>query len=88
MLNNILIRFCLFLLVNFFALYLGSFLMNGGPKSDWYLALNKAPWTPPGWVFGVSWSLIMLFYAFYMTKLSFQFDPFNKKLIHRVSHPV
>lgn len=26
--------------------------------SDWYRELNKAPWTPPGWVFPVMWSAL------------------------------
>ena len=41
-----------FLIINFGALAMGGWLMNNGPQTDWYLALNKAPWTPPGWVFG------------------------------------
>lgn len=24
----------------------------------WYAELDKAPWTPPGWVFGVAWSIL------------------------------
>ena len=42
--------FVLFLAINFSALGIGSYLMNNGPTSGWYLTLNKAPWTPPGWV--------------------------------------
>ena len=37
----------LFLIINFGGLALGSWLMNNGPNSDWYLNLDKAPWTPP-----------------------------------------
>ena len=59
-------RLILFFLLNFGALALGSFLMNNGPSSDWYLGLNKAPWTPPGWVFGFAWSTIMVFFTLYM----------------------
>lgn len=62
------IRFILFLIINFGALGLGSFLMGDGPTGDWYQTLNKAPWTPPGWVFGTMWSLIMLCLSFYMAK--------------------
>lgn len=25
---------------------------------SWYEDLNKAPWTPPGWVFGIAWSIL------------------------------
>lgn len=59
----------LFLGVNFGGLYLGTLLMNDGPNSDWYLSLNKAPWTPLGWVFGAAWTLIMLCFSIYLTLL-------------------
>ena len=60
------IRVILFLLINFAALGIGSIYTNAGVTSDWYTGLNKAPWTPPGWVFGAAWSLIMICFAFYM----------------------
>ena len=44
-------RLLFFLLLNFGGLALGSFLMGEGPTGMWYSNLNKAPWTPPGWVF-------------------------------------
>ncbi len=25
---------------------------------EWYAELDKAPWTPPGWAFGVAWSIL------------------------------
>lgn len=56
----------LFLLLNFAALGLGAFLMGDGVPSDWYQDLNKAPWTPPGWVFGAAWTFIMLCFGFFM----------------------
>lgn len=55
--------------------------MNDGPRTEWYLSLEKAPWTPAGWVFGAAWTSIMLFFSFYMTKLSFQYEFLNKKLL-------
>jgi tryptophan-rich sensory protein len=58
-----------FLGLNFLALALGVFLMNNGPISNWYLDLKKAPWTPPGWAFGVAWTSIMFCFSVYMTKL-------------------
>lgn len=58
-----------FLILNIGALVIGSFLMDGGPQSEWYQTLNKAPWTPPGWVFGAAWSIIMVCFSFYMANL-------------------
>ena len=59
----------LFLFINFSALGIGSYLMNSGPQSNWYLNLNKAPWTPPGWVFGVAWTTIMICFSIYLAYL-------------------
>ena len=59
----------LFVILNFSALGVGSWLMNDGPQSDWYIHLNQAPWTPHGWVFGVAWSSIMLLFSVYMAYL-------------------
>ena len=59
----------LFILINFSALAIGSWLMNEGPRTDWYINLNQAPWSPPGWVFGVAWSSIMILFSVYMTFL-------------------
>ena len=59
----------LFLITNFAGLYFGSMLMNEGPSSAWYLLLNQAPWTPPGWVFGIAWITIMLCFSFYLASL-------------------
>ncbi len=61
--------FFVFLILNFGALGLGSWLMNNGPKSLWYADLNKAPWTPDGWVFGAAWFTIMFCFSIYMTYL-------------------
>lgn len=59
----------LFLVINFGALAIGSWLMANGPQTPWYLDLNKAPWTPPGWVFGVAWTTIMVCFSVYMAFL-------------------
>ena len=61
-----LLRFILFLLLNFAALGLGSFFTSDGVSSEWYVNLNKAPWTPPGWVFGAAWTTIMICFALFM----------------------
>ncbi|MFK8059628.1 MAG: TspO/MBR family protein [Polaribacter sp.] len=59
----------LFLIINFGGLAIGSWLMNNGPMGDWYTNINKAPWTPPGWVFGAAWTLIMICFSIYLGKL-------------------
>ena len=59
-------RLILFLLLNFGALALGGLFTNAGVSSDWYQEMNKAPWTPPGWVFGAAWTFIMICFGFFM----------------------
>ncbi|GHC59467.1 TspO/MBR family protein [Ulvibacter litoralis] len=59
----------LFLIINFGGLALGSWLMGNSPLSDWYTSLNQAPWTPPGWAFGVAWTLIMICFSIYLVYL-------------------
>jgi len=65
------VRTLIFLVINFGGLYLGSLFTNTGVSSDWYNNLNKAPWTPPGWVFGFAWTTIMICFSIFMAKLSF-----------------
>lgn len=69
-----------FLVINFGALAIGSWLMNNGPMTDWYINLNQAPWTPPGWVFGVAWTTIMICFSIYMAYL-FKDGSTNKLII-------
>lgn len=59
----------LFLLLNFAALAVGGLFTGSGVSSEWYQNLDKAPWSPPGWVFGAAWTFIMICFAFYMGKL-------------------
>jgi len=68
----------LFLIINFGSLYVGNILMNNGPMSEWYVGLNQAPWTPPGWVFGVAWTSIMVCFSIY---LAYLFDWQNSKFL-------
>ncbi|WP_299061965.1 TspO/MBR family protein [uncultured Polaribacter sp.] len=71
----------LFLIINFGGLALGSWLMNNGPLTEWYYSLNKAPWTPPGIVFGIAWTLIMICFSIYLGKLFTQVNNQKLKLI-------
>ena len=73
--------FVVFLIINFGSLAIGGWLMNNGPQTDWYLALNKAPWTPPGWLFGVAWTTIMLCFSIYMTSLYLSHETVKLKLL-------
>jgi len=66
--------FSVFLIINFGALAIGSWLMNNGPQTSWYLDLNKAPWTPQGWVFGAAWTTIMISFSIYMTSLYLSYN--------------
>ncbi|WP_026753398.1 TspO/MBR family protein [Sediminibacter sp. Hel_I_10] len=59
----------LFLLLNFGALGIGVWLMGDGALSEWYLNLQKAPWTPAGLVFGAAWTFIMCCFSVYMSFL-------------------
>ncbi|MFC6269704.1 TspO/MBR family protein [Frigoriflavimonas asaccharolytica] len=62
-------RLIIFSILNFAALGLGGLLAGKGATSIWYASLSKAPWTPPGWVFGVTWVLIMVCFSFYLAYL-------------------
>ena len=60
-------RIIIFLVLNFAALGIGGFFTGKGVPSEWYNNLNKAPWSPPGWVFGFAWTTIMICFALYMS---------------------
>ena len=66
----------LFLILNFGALAIGSSFTADGVASNWYQNLSKAPWNPPGWVFGAAWTFLMICYSFY---LAFAHDQFQNK---------
>jgi len=73
--------FAVFLIINFGSLAIGGWLMDNGPQTDWYLALNKAPWTPPGWLFGAAWTTIMLCFSIYMTSLYLSQNTIKLKML-------
>lgn len=62
-------KLAIFLILNFGALALGGLFTSKGVPSDWYISLSKAPWTPPGWVFGAAWTIIMICFSIYMAKV-------------------
>ncbi len=55
--------------------------MNNGPQTTWYIELEKAPWTPPGWVFGVAWTIVMICFTIYLVKL-FNTSTINKVILY------
>lgn len=63
------LRLIIFVLINFGALAIGGLFTGTGVNSEWYAELNKAPWTPPGWVFGFAWTTIMICFSIYLALL-------------------
>ena len=61
-------RLLIFLFLNFAALGISGIFTGSGVPSEWYQSINKAPWTPPGWVFGAAWTTIMICFAVFMAK--------------------
>lgn len=67
-----------FLTINFGGLALGNWFMGDAVNGDWYKNLNKAPWTPSGWIFGVVWTTIMICFSLY---LAYLFNIRNSKFV-------
>ncbi len=59
-------KIIIFLVLNFGALAIGSIWTSGWATGEWYMSMNQAPWTPPGWFFGLAWFTIMFCFSFYM----------------------
>lgn len=62
-------RLIIFLILNFASIGLGRFLGGEGPKSDWYANIHTAPWTPPGLVVGLSWTVTLICFSIYLAYL-------------------
>jgi len=72
------VRLFWFLFLNFLVLALGS--MNTGEvlrPGGWYAQLNRAPWEPPGWVFGFAWTSIMICFSVFLALLFAERKPYN-----------
>jgi len=67
--SNMFYRLIIFFLINFGVLAVGGFFTGKGVPSEWYSDLIKAQWTPPGWVFGFAWTMIMICFSIYMAFL-------------------
>ncbi len=72
-------RLILFLVINFGALAVGGIFTSAGVSSSWYDNIQKAPWTPPGWVFGAAWTSIMIFFSIYLATAWPKIE--NKKIL-------
>lgn len=77
-------RIILFLIINFLGLALGSIFTTDGVTSDWYQELNKASWTPPGWVFGAAWTTIMICFSIYLAYFFNSINLKRKKLLFSI----
>ncbi len=55
--------------INFGALFVGSMFTTPAVEGTWYSSLDKAPWTPPGYVFGLAWFSIMVCFSFFMANV-------------------
>ena len=42
----------------YLAAWIGALVSPGMAPADWYDALNKPAWNPPGWVFGPVWTVL------------------------------
>lgn len=62
-------RLILFLIINFVSLGLARFLGGEGPKSEWYRALDTAPWTPSVPIIILSWTVTMICFSIYLAYL-------------------
>jgi tryptophan-rich sensory protein len=58
--------------------------MNDGPTSTWYTTLNQAPWTPPGIVFAIAWTTIMLLFSIYLGFLFLRENSKKLRIIYTI----
>lgn len=75
-------KLILFFCLNFAALGIGGILIGNPGTNEWYQSVNKAPWTPPGWVFGFAWTSIMICFSLFMYYVSLKFSASDLKLFY------
>ncbi|MEM9920184.1 MAG: TspO/MBR family protein [Bacteroidota bacterium] len=75
--KKLILTIVVFLIINFGGLAIGGLFTGNGATSDWYLNMNRAPWTPPGWFFGVAWTTIMICFSVYMALLWYRVENRN-----------
>lgn len=74
----------LFLVINFAALGIGSWLAGSPVDNEWYNSVDKAPWTPPGWVFGAAWFSIMLLFSVFLWNMRAKIDAAKQMLFYGI----
>lgn len=79
--NNYLKHFIIGLLINFDGLAIGGLWTNPGTSSEWYSLLAKAPWTPPGWVFGAAWTTIGITFSMWYAWMRVNMKPSEYDLV-------
>lgn len=75
-------KLILFLVLNFAALGIGGILMGNPATNEFYQNVNKAPWTPPGWVFGFAWTSIMICFSIFLYQASEKHNIIDLKLFY------
>ena len=57
-------NYFLYLLYVIIAAGIASYFTNIGLKSSKYLSSRKPTWFPPGWLFGLVWTILYLLYSY------------------------
>ena len=74
-------RLFIFLALNFAGIAIGSYFTQAVTDS-WYQGLDRAPWEPPGVVFGIAWTVIMVLFSIYMAKGRTYLDDSDLKVLY------
>ena len=53
-----------------FGAFLASYFTNVGLQNAKYKTLNKPSWFPPGYLFGIAWTIIYILFAISWSKIS------------------
>jgi benzodiazapine receptor len=75
------LRTIFFLAINFFGLWIGS-AYTSAVTGSWYANLERAPWEPPGWVFGAAWTIIMILFSIYLARAAKYLDKKELKVLY------
>lgn len=56
--------------LTFFGVILASYFTNVGLQNEKYKSLKKPSWFPPGYLFGIAWTIIYILFAISWSKVS------------------